>query len=116
MQIQKQADQAGSREGKDGARVADRKDGVARPLILAAIRDPKTGKIYTRESHAAILDEMEDKNFAVFARLRKIYMDEGNFPFAEHVGFLGDDAVLLNRSAAQKKWGVYYSQDIKRIK
>ena len=85
-------------------------------MILAAIKDPKTGKVYTGESHSFILDEMKDENFAVFARLRKKYVDEGNFPFAEHVGFVGDDAIFLNRSAAQKKYGVYYSQDIKRVK
>ena len=81
---------------------------------MAAIKDPKTGKVYVGESHSAILDEMEDENFAIFARLRKIYGEEGNFPYAKHVGFVGNDAILLNRSEAQKKWGVYYSQDIKK--
>lgn len=85
-------------------------------MILAAIKDPKTGKVYTGKSHSAIIDEMEDDNPAVFARLRKVYVAEGSLPVSEHVGFVGDDAILLNRSAAQKKWGVYYSQDIKRVK
>ena len=85
-------------------------------MILAAIKDPKTGKVYVGESHSSIIDEMEDDNPAVFARLRKVYVAEGSLPVSEHVGFVGNDAILLNRSAAQKKWGVYYSQDIKRIK
>ena len=83
-------------------------------MISAAIKDPKTGKVYVGESHSSIIDEMEDDNPAVFARLRKVYVAEGSLPVSEHVGFVGDDAVLLNRSEAQKKWGVYYSQDIKR--
>ena len=85
-------------------------------MILAAIKDPKTGKVYVGESHSSIIDEMEDDNPAVFARLRKVYVAEGSLPVSEHVGFVGNDAILLNRSAAQKKWGVYYSQDIKRRK
>ena len=84
--------------------------------IRAAIRDPKTGKVYTGESHSTILDEMEDIFPAVFVRLRKIYVAEGSLPASENVGFIGDDTVLLNRSEAQKKWGVYYSHDIKRRK
>ena len=83
-------------------------------MISAAIKDPKTGKVYIGESHSYIIDEMEDDNPAVFARLRNVYVAEGSLPVSEHVGFVGDDAVLLNRSEAQKKWGVYYSQDIKR--
>ena len=82
--------------------------------VMAAIRDPKTGKVYTGESHSSIIDEMEYDHPALFARLRKVYVAEGSLPVSDHVGFIGDDAVLLSRSAAQKRWGVYYSQDIRK--
>ena len=85
-------------------------------MILAAIKDPKTGKVYVGESHSSIIDEMEYDHPPLFDRLRKVYVAEGSLPASEHIGFVGNDAILLNRSAAQKKWGVYYSQDIKRVK
>ena len=82
--------------------------------IMAAIKDPKTGNIYRGKSHSGILDELEDVEPTVFSRLKKIYGAEGCFPFSENVGFVGDDGILLSRSASQKKWGVFYSQDIRR--
>ena len=89
--------------------------------IMAAIKDPKTGQIYTGESHSTIIDEMEDDNPVTFARLRKIYVAEGSLSESKYVGFISNDAVtkdspLLSRAEALKKWGVFYSQDIRRMR
>lgn len=82
--------------------------------LRAAIRDPKTRKIYAGESHAHILDDLEDSNWAVFKRIQKVYCDSGNCAEAENVGFIEMDGSFLTRKESLKKWGVYQSQDIGR--
>lgn len=82
--------------------------------LQAAIRDPKTGKVYIGESHAHILDDLEDGNQVIFQRIRKIYVETGSFGSAEHVGFWESDGTFLTRNESMKKWGVYQSQDIRR--
>lgn len=88
--------------------------------LRAAIRDPKTGKIYTGESHAHILDFWEDKDTDIHHRLRGIYVSTGCLPNAEHVGFIEANVVptsaLMTRAQCLKKWGVYDSNDVRRMK
>lgn len=87
--------------------------------IRAAIRDPKTGKIYTGDSHAHILDFWEDKDREIYRRLVRIYASTGQFPNAEHVGFIEANVVptspLLTRAQSLKKWGVFNSSDLRRV-
>ena len=84
--------------------------------IMAAIVDPETNKVYQGKSHSEIIDEMEDADKSVFVRLRKIYVSEGSLPVSKHVGFVGSDGILLSRAESLKKWGVFYSQDIRRAR
>jgi len=84
------------------------------PMIMAALRDPKTGKIFTGESHAHIIDALEDGDNSIFLRVRKAYVYSRSFPESEHVGFT-DGTEFLNRAQSQKKWGVFDSTDLRRI-
>jgi len=83
--------------------------------IQAAIRDPATGKIYSGPSHAHIIDDMEDEDNATAARLRKTYTSAASYPEAEHVGFIDEDGVFLNRKQSLKKFGVFDSSDLRRV-
>ena len=82
--------------------------------IMAALRDHKTGKIFTGESHAHIIDALEDEDIGVYRRIAKEYLATGQFPGAEHVGFT-DGIEFLNRAQSQKKWGVFNSTDLRRV-
>lgn len=81
--------------------------------IKAAIRDLKTGKIYTGDSHAHILDDMEDVNPKVHKRLLKTYVETGRMPNAPDVGFTEDGNTILTRAKSLNKWGVYDSTDLR---
>lgn len=83
--------------------------------IKAAIRDPKTGKIFTGESHAGIVDNIRDgKDQSLARRMLKLYVLEGRTPASTNVGFLVEGQ-MYSRGESLKRWGVYYSQDINRI-
>ena len=82
--------------------------------IEAALRDPETGKIFTGESHAHIIDALEDGDKNIFLRIRKTYVSTTSHPEAEHVGFT-DGKEFLNRAQSNKKWGVFDSTDLRRV-
>ena len=81
--------------------------------IKAALRDPKTKKIFTGESHAHVIDALEDGDKNIFLRIRKQYIHAGRSPDGEHVGFT-DGIEFLSRAQSQKKWGVFDSTDLRR--
>lgn len=83
-------------------------------MILAAIRDPKTMKIYSGDSHAHILDDMDDIDKETARRIQKIYVETGRMPTTAYVGFT-DGSIFLPRSQALKEWGVYDSTDLRRV-
>lgn len=87
--------------------------------IYAVIRDPKNMRQYHGNSHAQILeylDEMGDTSRHyrdVFDRIKKVYGAEGSSPSSKHVGFASEDGVFLTRAESLKKWGVYQSTDLR---
>ena len=82
--------------------------------IVAALMDPKTGKIFTGESHAHIIDALEDGDKNICLRVRKQYVSVGRSPNGEYVGFT-DGTEFLSRAQSQKKWGVFDSTDLRRV-
>ena len=91
--------------------------------IRAALRDPKTGKIFTGLSHAEIINALEDAEIinaledgdnSVYRRIGKMYVATGSLPEAEHVGFT-DGIEFLSRAQSQKKWGVFDSTYLRRV-
>ena len=82
--------------------------------IRAALRDPKTGKIFTGLSHAEIINALEDGDNSVYRRIGKMYVATGSLPEAEHVGFT-DGIEFLSRAQSLKKWGVFHSFELKRV-
>ena len=82
--------------------------------IMAALRDPKTKKIFTGESHAHVMEALEDDDSDIYRRIRKEYVSTGRSPEAKHCGFT-DGVEFLNRAQSLKKWGVFNSMDLRRV-
>ena len=76
--------------------------------ILAAIRDPKTKKVYSGESHQEIVDKADTISEALRDRLMAEY---GRV--TENTGFIDADGLFYTRMQALKKWGIMTSQDLK---
>lgn len=80
--------------------------------IQAAIRDPKTGKLYMGDSHAEILEELEESDRETQKRIRRVYIETGKLNDAPNVGFV-KNGEFLTRAQSLKKWGVFQSNDLR---
>jgi len=76
--------------------------------MIAAIKDPKTGKIYTGFSHQSIIDNVKDNEVASRLWKEQLYDDNS--------GFIDKNGKFLNRNEAEKQYQILTMEDLKDLR
>jgi len=80
--------------------------------IRAAMRDPKTGKIYSGWSHQAAINQIPPTDeTGAWGRLSNEWHEE-----TDNTGFLDKEGNFITRDEAGKRWNAYTMEDIRDLK
>ncbi len=76
--------------------------------MSAAIKDPKTGELYTGPAHAEILEEAFKTDADLAARLSEELLNR-----TENVGFANEDFEFITRQQAERQLGILNSESLR---
>jgi hypothetical protein len=76
--------------------------------LRAAMRDPKTGKIYVGSSHQAAIERVPNTEGEVWGRLSNEW-----FEATDNSGFVDRAGEFISRSEAERRWGVLTIEDVR---
>lgn len=79
--------------------------------LKAAIKDPKTGKVYSGWTHQAAIDSVPKGDSDTWGRLSSEW-DQ----MTDNVGFVTKSGKFINRDEAESKWGILTIEDLKDLR
>ncbi len=75
--------------------------------LRAAMKDPKTGKVYSGASHVKIVDNIQDKDIRA-----RIWKEFGEID-SDKVGFVDKSGKFITRDESERRWDVLTMEDVK---